>query len=122
MPASRAPNTQSIDELQLERLNCRKVNECAEPIEVLKSAVDTFWKLRPVVFAAAVDDEGVHEMAALMRSCSYRTWRHTIPLFNPRNFNLRTENIFEGKVAHALFAVPEEVEMDIAIDGCVELR
>jgi hypothetical protein len=120
VPAGTTP--QAVDELQLERLNCLKVNECVDPIEVLKSAVDTFWKLRPIVFAAAVDDEGVDEMAALMRSCSYRTWRHTTPLFNPGNFNLRTANIFEGKVAHALFAVPEEVEMDVAIDRCIELR
>jgi hypothetical protein len=43
------------------------------------------------------------------------------PLFNPGNFNRRDNDIFAGRTALALLAFPEEIPVDIALDGCVEL-
>jgi hypothetical protein len=41
--------------------------------------------------------------------------------FNVQNFNRRDDDIFAGRTALALVAVPEEREADMAQDGCVEL-
>jgi hypothetical protein len=43
------------------------------------------------------------------------------PLFNPGNFNRRTSDIFSCRSALILLAIPEEIEIDVALDGCVEL-
>ena len=42
-------------------------------------------------------------------------------LFNPENFNRRDTDIFAGRTALALLAIPEEIDVDIALDDCVEL-
>jgi hypothetical protein len=42
-------------------------------------------------------------------------------LFNAENFNRREADIFSGRTALALLAIPEEIDVDIALDDCVEL-
>lgn len=61
-------------------------------------------------------------MAHLARECSYRTWLMDTPLFSAANFNRRDRNVFENQSALALLAVPEEIEMDISLEGCAELN
>jgi FkbM family methyltransferase len=112
---------EAIDELQLERLHWLKINEHNNPLEVLRGAVATLWRLRPLLFAAALDERTLLELATIGRECSYRTWRMDTLLFNPSNFNRRDHNMFPDEMARALLAVPEEIDMDIVLDGCVEL-
>jgi hypothetical protein len=42
-------------------------------------------------------------------------------LFNPQNFNRRDADIFSGRSAIALLAIPEEIDVDVALHGCVEI-
>jgi hypothetical protein len=42
-------------------------------------------------------------------------------LFNPENFNRRSDDIFNSRTASALVAIPEEIEIGLPLDGCVEL-
>lgn len=42
-------------------------------------------------------------------------------LFNAQNFNLRDTDIFGGNKALALVAIPEEIDVDIALGECVEI-
>jgi len=37
------------------------------------------------------------------------------------NFNRRDADIFAGRKALALLAIPEEIDVDIALDQCVEI-
>jgi hypothetical protein len=114
--------TETIDELRLERLNCLKINEFEQPLEVLRGAVDTLWRLRPLLFVAVPDQLTFTEIAEFARTCSYQILQMSTPLFNPSNFNRRDRDVFPDEAALALLAVPEEIEMDIVLDGCVELK
>ena len=42
-------------------------------------------------------------------------------LFNPENFNRRETDIFDGGTALALLAIPEEIDVDVALDECIEI-
>jgi len=39
------------------------------------------------------------------------------PLYNPQNFNRREGDIFDGRVARALLAIPEEIDVDVELPG-----
>ena len=79
------------------------------------------WRLRPKLFTAAVDAPALERMAEDVKAYGYRCWRHETELFNPANFNRRSESVFGDRSALALLAIPEEVEVDVALPGCVEL-
>jgi tetratricopeptide (TPR) repeat protein len=113
--------TETLDELQLERLDWLKINEGTLAFEVLDGATDTLWRLRPLLFIAAADEPALTELARRAREFSYRCWRMETALFNAENFNRREADIFSGRTALALLAIPEEIEVDIALDECVEL-
>ena len=42
-------------------------------------------------------------------------------LFNRQNFNRREADIFGGAKATTLLAIPEEIEVDITLDECIEI-
>jgi FkbM family methyltransferase len=113
--------TETLDELQLERLDWLKINDSAHAHEVLDGATDTLWRLRPLLFLAAADEPALTELARRAQAFSYRCWRMETALFNPDNFNRRDTDIFSGRTTLALLAIPEEIDVDIALDECVEL-
>jgi hypothetical protein len=113
--------TETLDELQLERLDWLKINDGALALEVLDGATDTLWRLRPLLFIAAADEPALTELTRGAQAFSYRCWRMETALFNPDNFNRRDTDIFSGRTALALLAIPEEIDVDIALDECVEL-
>ncbi len=55
------------------------------------------------------------------REFSYRCWRMESALFDARNFNRRETDVFGGATALALLAIPEEIDVDIALDECSEI-
>jgi hypothetical protein len=113
--------SETIDELQLERLDWLKVNAGGLALEVLAGAGETLWRLRPLLFLTADDVPTLHELAQRVQAFSYRCWRMDTALFNPANFNRRDTDIFSGRTALALLAIPEEIDVDMALDECVEL-
>jgi tetratricopeptide (TPR) repeat protein len=115
------PTTETLDELQMERLDWLKVNASVVALDVLGGASETLWRLRPLLFLAAQDEQSLREVAERAREFGYRCWRMDTALFNPANFNRRETDIFSGRTALALLAIPEEIDVDIALDGCVEL-
>ncbi|HEX8011819.1 MAG TPA: hypothetical protein VF814_12940, partial [Casimicrobiaceae bacterium] len=98
-----------------------KLGVQAPALEVLGGAADTLWRLRPMLFIAVPDERALSELAARVKDFGYRSWRQETALFNPQNFNRRAEDIFAGGTASALLAIPEEVDVDIGLEGCVEL-
>ena len=113
--------TETLDELQLERLDWLKLNEGGLALEVLAGATETLWRLRPLLFMTAADESMLTELTQRAQAFSYRCWRMQTAQFNPANFNRREADIFSGRTALALLAIPEEIEVDVALDGCVEL-
>ena len=115
------PSTETLDELQLERLDWLKVGDGAIALAVLEGAADALWRLRPQLFLAATDAAMLAQLAQRARDYGYRCWRMETPLFNPANFNRRTDDRFAGRSALALLAIPEEITVNMAFDGGVEL-
>jgi len=112
---------ETVDDLHLQSLQLLKINEAVPALAVLTGAKDTLWRLRPLLCVAVPDPGALSGLAAVARDFGYRSWRVDTPLFNSDNFNRRTDDIFDGKTASALLAVPEEIEIDLPLDGCVEL-
>jgi hypothetical protein len=115
MPATA---TETIDELRLGKLDWLKIGEETDTLAVLDGASDTLWRLRPKLFVAVADDQGVGHIELRLKDHGYQCWKMTTPYFNPRNFNRRDINIFSGRSALAVLAIPEEVEATIEFDGC----
>ena len=112
--------TETLDELQLERLDWLKVNGHVSALDVLDGGPDTLWRLRPLLFLAAGEPVST-TLAHRVKEFSYRCWRVKTALFNPQNFNRRDDDIFSGHTESALLAIPEEIEVDIALDECIEI-
>lgn len=120
-PAVLGSLTETVDELQLDRLDLIKINAGMVANEVIAGAAATLWRLRPSLFIAVQDHATLTESAARVREFGYRCWRMDVAWFNPENFNRRDDDIFAGRTALALLAIPEESEVDVAQNGCVEL-
>jgi precorrin-6B methylase 2 len=102
--------TETLDELQLARLDWLKVNAGAAAI--LAGGEATLWRLRPRLLLSAADEAEVALLAEQVKGYGYRCWRIETPLFDPANFNRRDDDIFDGAKRVAVVAVPEEVETD----------
>lgn len=115
-----APGTESIDDLGLARLDGIKVNEGTDAVAILGGAGDTLWRCRPWLFVGAADPKELDPVRDALREFGYRAWRMEIPLHAPANYNRRVEDAFAGGNAHALFALPEEVDLRAPLPGCDE--
>ena len=113
-----APDVETIDDLRLEILHWIKVGDGAVAMAALEGAADTLWRLRPKLWLAAANDDELRGLAARVRDCGYQCFRMETPLFSPRNFNGCAVDVFDGRRARALLAIPEETVIDIALDHC----
>jgi hypothetical protein len=116
-----AAATDTLDDLQLQRLDWLKVSRAALAPAVLDGGAATLWRLRPRMLLDAPDESSLIALAARARNFGYRCWRMATPLFDARNYNRRTDDIFGGRMALALLAIPEESAQDVALDGGVEI-
>ncbi|MGC1817197.1 MAG: glycosyltransferase family 9 protein, partial [Casimicrobiaceae bacterium] len=110
-----------IDGLRLERLDWIRINDGRSAPTVLAGAVDTLWRLRPWIFVSAHSDAESNAVAATARDHGYQSWRFDVPLFNPDNYNRRSDDIFSGRHAQGALCIPEEIEMDIDLEGCAAM-
>jgi FkbM family methyltransferase len=120
-PAPEDTIVETVDDLQLEQLHLLKVDEGAVATPVIEGARETMWRLRPALFLAAQDEDALGQLTRLARDCAYRCWKIETPMFNPDNFNRRQNDIFDGRRALALLALPEESEVTVSLDRFVEL-
>jgi hypothetical protein len=109
----------AVDDLQLERLDLIKVDGDLDTLELLQGADQTLWQRRPRLFVRTTDSQ--ETLAAAIKSYGYRCWRHETALFSPTNYNRSDRNIFNGRIACAIVAIPEETEVSGTMDGCVEI-
>jgi hypothetical protein len=112
---------ETIDELRLTRLDWLKVMDAAVALDVLEGAEETLWRLRPCLFLAAMDSEHLAQLAEHAQGHSYRCWKLEITLYDVGNFNRRDADIFDGRTALAMLAIPEEVGVEVDLQPCVEM-
>jgi hypothetical protein len=112
---------ETLDDLQLARVDLIKIAAQVDVTKVLAGATATLWRLRPSLFIAVEDEGPLTDPAGRLRDFGYRCWRMESSLFSPNNFNRREDDIFSGRRALALVAIPEERGVDMTQEGCVEL-
>jgi len=115
------PTSETIDRLRLRRLDWLKITIDSEASDVITGAADTLWRLRPRLMVSLPTADALSRLGERLREFGYRRWRLETPLFNSANFNRHEVDVFAGRKAWTLLAIPEEIEVDVALDGCVEL-
>jgi len=114
--SSDSSTSDGLDALCLPRFQVLKINEGADPLRVLARAHHCLWNYRPAILILTHQENTVREAGDCMETFGYQCLRIDTPFFDPENFNLRTDDIFEGRMAFALFALPEELDMRSARD------
>lgn len=117
-----ADRTDTLDDLQLERLDWLKLNDVARTMLLLEGGPETLWRLRPRIFARVADEAASRFLAERLKLFGYQCWQTSTPLFNPDNFYRHDQDVFSGREARAILAIPEEIDVDVALDGCVEVK
>lgn len=110
----------TVDDLQLARLDGLKVNETGGAIDVIAGADETLWRCRPWVMMTDPEPGSLVALRDALVAHGYRIWRSEIPLFREANFNRRDRDISGGAAAMTLFALAEEVEAGNAPAGWSE--
>lgn len=105
---------ESVDGLQLSRLDWLKISGGANALRLLEGAERTLWMLRPSLLADARESSDLEALRHLLSLHGYRCWRHVSSLYDPANFNRRESDIFAGRQWPALLAIPEEADVDLA--------
>jgi hypothetical protein len=91
---------ETVDGLQLESLDCLKLNEGGAAPAILEGAAETLWRLRPMVFIAAVDQPRQGELARILNGYGYRVWRMATPLFDLKISSSSDDDIFRVASPH----------------------
>ena len=66
---------------------------------VLRGARKTIAKHRPILYLENDREPQAPGLVAELRRQGYRAFWHTVPLFNPENFNRCAKNVFEARGA-----------------------
>lgn len=97
-----------VDALRLGRCDFLKIDvEGLEP-QVLRGAVKTIARCRPLIYVEADRAEHQQEIISLLDGLGYRLHWHTPRLFDPDNPKGVSENVFGGTCSVNLLAVPKE--------------
>lgn len=115
------PRFETVDDLLLEELALLKISAEADAAAILAGADATLWRLRPRILAGVPDEAALGRVVEAATAHGYRSWRIATPLFDPRNFNRRDADIFDGRSALAVAAVPEETEADPGLADRLEI-
>jgi FkbM family methyltransferase len=109
-----------IDELELPRVNLIKADVEGMEHEVLSGGRATIERCRPLLYVEDDRAEKSKALAQLIASFGYRMYRHTPPLFRPRNYFENPVNVFGGVVSKNLLCLHASVPS--AITGLPEVR
>jgi hypothetical protein len=115
MTASREGSVEyDLDDLSLPRFQLLKINDGFNAVRVLRGAAKCLWQFRPAIAIFSMKEAAVQEAKEAVTDFGYQTMRFDFPLFDSENFNARRADVFDGQIAFALFALPEERDMRTA--------
>jgi precorrin-6B methylase 2 len=112
---------ETIDDLQLARLDWLKLGEGVSAVGVLRGAEATFWRLRPKLMATVSTHEEFREIEGVVREVSYRCWMLETSFTNPMNFYHRDNEALLNRTILTMIAIPAEFEVGTLPNGYVEV-
>lgn len=110
----------TVDSFSLPRCDVMKIDVEGMEGRVLTGAAGTIARFRPILY---VENDRSEKSDALIRqidSLGYNMYWHCPPLFNPRNFAGRTENVFGRIVSKNLFCWHKSVAQHVK--GMTQVR
>ena len=93
------------------------INRDVSALDVLRGTEQTLWRLRPKLYVSSKSSEDFGALVDYAKTYGYRCWRVETGFFNADNFNGRNDDIFNGRRAVAMLAIPEEQPFDAQIDA-----
>ncbi|MGD9535839.1 MAG: FkbM family methyltransferase [Alphaproteobacteria bacterium] len=109
----------TIDALKLERLKLLKIDVEGMERAVLLGARETIARCRPFLYFEADREERNYDLISTAFEMGYRLFWHLPRLFNPENFDGKSDNVFGRIVSLNLLGVPKE--SDIAVKNLREV-
>lgn len=103
----------TLDSFKLDKLALLKVDVEGMEFEALSGAADTIKRLRPILYVENDREMRSPRLIRLIGQMGYNMWWHLPPLFNPGNFDRRTDDIYPGVVSINLLCVPRERSIEI---------
>jgi len=76
-------------------------------LEILQGAVATIERCRPILYVEDDREQNSHALRTWLVSHGYRLYRHTPPLYNPKNWRGSRVNVFGRTVSINLLCIPD---------------
>ena len=102
-----------LDAIDFARLDFVKIDVEGLEAEVIRGAVRTIARHRPLLYVENDRREGSPSLIALLQSLGYDLYWHLPPLFNPHNFYHQTDNIFAHLRSGNVLGVPSSLKAEI---------
>jgi len=97
-----------LDAYALARCNLLKIDVEGMELEVLRGAVDTITRTRPILYVENDRQEKSAALVAFLRALNYDLYWHLPPLFSPDNWQANQVNDFGGVVSANMLCLPHE--------------
>ncbi|MCH8829501.1 MAG: FkbM family methyltransferase [Planctomycetes bacterium] len=103
----------TIDALNLPQCDLIKVDVEGMEEEVLRGAVQTIEKHKPLLYVECDQVEREASLIQFVDSLGYEMFWHLPPLFNPHNFRKHEENVFGEIVSRNILCMEKAVEHEL---------
>ena len=103
----------TLDSLDLPACHVLKVDVEGMEVEVLRGAMGTIDRYRPIMYLENDRSERSQELLSLVLSLDYSVYWHLPQLYNPANFDGNDENVFPGIVSINILCTPKEAKTEI---------
>jgi len=98
----------SLDTMKLPRCDFMKVDVEGMELEVLKGAVETIRKHKPILFVEDDREEKVSSLVAFIKNLGYKIYQQESSLYNDDNFFRNSVNIYPGNVTKNLVCIHKD--------------
>lgn len=102
-----------LDSLSLPSLRLVKIDAEGMEVEVLSGARRIIARHRPLLYVENDRRRNSKRLIGLIQQLGYDLWWHLPRLFNPRNFNRNSKNVFGDIVSVNLLCLPREAHKTI---------
>jgi FkbM family methyltransferase len=102
----RTVGMRTIDSFSFPDVSLIKIDVEGYEREVLRGAVETIKRCKPVLYVEDDRKEKSQDLRAFIESIGYSIEEHNVPLYNPQNYRDNAENVFPEIYSTNLLCLP----------------
>ncbi len=102
-----------IDNMEIPRANLFKLDVEGMEVEVLKGAVETIKRCKPIIYAECNIDDLAREKLEYLYSIDYRVFLHVCPLYIKNNFFSNSTDVFGGLGTMNILCFPKALNVSV---------